>query len=253
MQAFKTQIRSLLKYFNIGITRYSTLEALIQKAIAYHDLELIKALPIEQAERVMQLFRQDLFVLSQLNFKTNGFFVEFGATNGVDFSNTYLLETEFNWQGVLAEPATCWHKDLLKNRCAAIELSCVWKESDATVTFNEVNDAALSTINKYSDADYHKAVRTKGKTYDVRTISLNHLLLKHHAPTNVDYLSIDTEGSEFDILAQLDFDRYSFQVITCEHNFTPMREKIFTLLSNNGYRRVYDALSQVDDWYVKQT
>lgn len=49
---------------------------------------------------------QDLFVLSHTKFKHNGFFVEFGATNGVELSNTYLLEKEFGWNGILAEPDT---------------------------------------------------------------------------------------------------------------------------------------------------
>ena len=60
--------------------------------------------------------RQDLFVLSELRFKQNGYFVDFGATNGLDISNSYLLETQFNWKGILAEPAKKWHKDLKKQK-----------------------------------------------------------------------------------------------------------------------------------------
>ena len=47
--------------------------------------------------------KQDLFVLATLNFKRNGYFVEFGATSGVDISNTCLLEFDFGWRGILAE------------------------------------------------------------------------------------------------------------------------------------------------------
>ena len=55
-----------------------------------------------------QIF-QDIFVLFMTNEKKGGYFVEFGATNGVTLSNTYLLEKSFGWEGILAEPARCWH------------------------------------------------------------------------------------------------------------------------------------------------
>jgi hypothetical protein len=84
----------------------------------------------------------------------------------------------------------------------------------------------------------------------VRTISLVDLLDQHHAPQIIDFLSIDCEGSEFAILENFDFAKYRFRVIVCEHNFTPMREKIYQLLVSNGYRRVYEGFSYVDDWYV---
>ena len=60
--------------------------------------------------------KQDLIVLSQLKFKENGFFVEFGATNGLNLSNSYLLENSFNWKGVLSEPSPQWHEVLKENR-----------------------------------------------------------------------------------------------------------------------------------------
>ena len=54
-----------------------------------------------------------------------------------------------------------------------------------------------------------------------------------------------------EILAAFDFDKYSFSVITCEHNYTSAREKIFELLTSKGYTRKFEELSLWDDWYVK--
>jgi len=241
----KEAIISSFQRLGIGISSYS-------------DLEMLLALPkvrmpllIQYLKKSKAQCRQDLFVLQHLNFKSNGYFVEFGATNGVDISNTYLLEKEFGWKGILAEPAKCWHADLMKNRRAEIELSCVWKDTGSIVTFNEVDNANLSTISAYNDSDFWSKERESGKTYSVTTISLNDLLKKYGAPKNIDYLSIDTEGSEFEILNSFNFDEYLFNVITCEHNFTPMREKIHSLLSKHGYIRKFENLSKADDWYVK--
>lgn len=254
----KDSIKAFLRSIDIGITRYSMLEKLRQDARAAHDLRVLETLPNEHASQLLKYlrssksqFRQDLFVLSELGFKTNGFFVEFGATNGIDLSNTCLLEKEFGWTGILAEPARCWHESLQRNRGASIETRCVWKDSTSVLTFNEVAAPELSTIHAYSGADLHTDARKRGTTYQVGTISLDDLLAKHDAPKEIDYLSIDTEGSEFEILDNFDFGRHSIRIITCEHNFTPMRERIFELLSRNGYVRKYETLSEYDDWYVK--
>lgn len=86
--------------------------------------------------------------------------------------------------------------------------------------------------------------------YDVQTISLVDLLDKYNAPAIIDYLSIDTEGSEYEILKEFNFSKYRFNVITCEHNHTSAREKIFNLLTANGYVCKFRNLSMCDDWYV---
>jgi FkbM family methyltransferase len=193
---------------------------------------------------------QDMFVLAELGFKKDGYFVEFGATNGVDLNNTYLLEKEMGWKGILAEPARVWHDALKANRNCHISFDCIWSQSHEELEFNEVNAAELSTINNFSGNDEHAKTRETGNTYNVYTISLLDLLKKYNAPKEIDYLSIDTEGSEFDILNAFDFDAYKIKVITCEHNFTPMREEIYKLLTSKGYKRKHTEFSRFDDWYV---
>ena len=178
--------------------------------------------------------------------------MEFGAINGIDYSNTYLLETEFSWTGILAEPARLWEKQLKANRPnASIETLCVWKDSNSSLIFNETDMPGLSTIDSFSDGDSHRNTRLAGKKYEVQTISLNDLLIKHRAPKYIDYLSIDTEGSEYEILKSFNFSEYFIKIITVEHNYTPQRELIFALLTSHGYKRKYENISEYDDWYVK--
>jgi len=194
---------------------------------------------------------QDLFALFKLKEKKRGYFVEFGAGDGIDSSNTHLLETKYEWNGILAEPAKARHVDLRKNRNCAIDFHCVWSTSGETVTFNEARDPNLATIDSFSNSDKWASLREHGRKYPVATISLNDLLLENHAPSRIDYLSVDTEGSEFDILSTFNFDKYDVKIITVEHNFTPARERIHSLLVSKGYVRKYESLSQWDDWYVR--
>lgn len=193
---------------------------------------------------------QDLWFLSALGAPRKGFFVEFGATNGMDLSNTWLLEKHFGWQGILAEPARRWQSDLAHQRACSIDLRCVWSESGVDLMFNETAIAELSTIDQFSSADGHSVRRQVGNLYSVETVSLLDLLDYHCAPAVIDYLSCDTEGSEYEILSHFDFSRYTFRLITVEHNHSEMRAPIFDLLTGQGYRRVLENISDFDDWYV---
>ena len=194
---------------------------------------------------------QDLFVLAQTNYKRNGYFVEFGASNGVLNSNTYLLEKGFSWSGILVEPAKVWTRDLQKNRpMCAIETFIIWKESNSKINFSETSDPEYSTIDNFRPSDKHGKTRVVKKQYEVETISLLDLLKKNSAPKYIDYISIDTECSEFEILNAFNFTEFRFGIITVEHNRNSQRELIYALLTRNGYLRMYENLSDFHDWYV---
>lgn len=252
----KDAVRSIFKAMGLGVARYDTLQKRQRDSF---DLDFLlkthrstgSPSALDFIGRSKSQLRQDLFVLTQLDFKRDGFFVEFGATDGISLSNTYLLEKEFGWTGILAEPAKCWHEALRANRTSHVETSCVWSESGRTLAFNEVGrEAEFSTIGAFTASDRHRGIRSGGQQYEVETISLLDLLRKYGAPSRIDYLSVDTEGSEFPILKSFDFNQFQFSVITVEHNFTPLRDELYSLLSGNGYTRVFQELSIFDDWYV---
>jgi len=131
----------------------------------------------------------------------------------------------------------------------------VYSRSNKELLFREVpnskNSSVLfSTIDKYSSSDFQSESRMKGTLLKLNTISLNDLLIKYNSPKIIDYLSIDTEGSEYEILKSFNFKKYIFKVITCEHNYTSNREKIYKLLISKGYKRVSKEISNEDDWYI---
>lgn len=192
--------------------------------------------------------QQDLFVLLALGFKRDGFFVEFGATDGKKISNTFLLETHFAWSGILAEPGRSWRGLLERNREVIIDRRAVWRVSGEQIRFIEQSDPQFSGIDSSSKSAWRRKLLKE--SYLVETVNLTDLLESHAAPSRIDYLSIDTEGSELEILLAHDFDRYRFSVITVEHNFTHNRELIYDFLVSRGYSRVAEDVSRQDDFYL---
>lgn len=192
---------------------------------------------------------QEVFALSECQFKKAGFFVEFGVIDGILGSNTYLMESKYHWNGILAEPARFWHQKLKENRKVNIDTNCVWERSGEILQFHEV-PSGLSGINNFVSKE-NLLKHADVSVYDVSTISLNNLLDKYNAPNEIDYMSIDTEGSEFEILRSFDFYKYKIRVLTVEHNNDKVkRSNIYKLLTDNGYARKYEEHSQEDDWYI---
>jgi FkbM family methyltransferase len=191
---------------------------------------------------------QDLWVLEQSGYKRNGFFVEFGATDGILLSNTLLLESRYGWSGICVEPQPGFFDQLKKNRNCVVLNACISGQTGQQVEFIQAEE--YGGIADYAGDDMHadkrQAYRTLGKTMQVTTLSLHDLLTNQRAPHNIDYLSVDTEGSEYEILRAFPFDQWRIQCITVEHNFSETREPIRQLLQPLGYQRIE---AQWDDWY----
>jgi FkbM family methyltransferase len=194
---------------------------------------------------------QDILALSISGLDKPGFFVEFGAADGVALSNSHILEKHFAWDGILCEPSTGWHESLKQNRRCTIDTRCVYSASGQTISFSENYLGELSAITEYAEPNSHGLLKRSTSSYEVETISLQDLLVAHSAPKYIEFLSIDTEGSEFEILKTFDFQSYRFGAICVEHNFADTREKINGLLLANGYQQVHADLSDFDDWYVQ--
>jgi FkbM family methyltransferase len=260
---FGLEIIKLIDYENMQKEIKKLQEPLSLQNRLDHDQLFIKTLSDEEflQNKIAELIsnsksselHQDVLVLLLTNFQQGLYFVEFGAADGFNLSNTFLLEEKFSWQGILAEPAKIFGEDLKRNRPNSnISLDCVWSDSNSELIFNETPDAPFfSTLFEYRNSDSHHNSRKQSKRYKVKTISMNDLLTKYNAPNHINYLSIDTEGSEYKILSSLDWNRYSFDVITCEHNYSSQREDILRLLTNNGYKRIFEFLSLYEDWYIK--
>ena len=195
---------------------------------------------------------QDLLVLYFTELKKNGFFVEIGAANGFYLSNTLTLEN-FGWKGIIAEPLPRWHEKIKRRKCQ-VDLRCIYDKSNSKLIFEDVLDyPELSGAMEDLEQDNNASLRKNTQKFEVDTISLNDLLEEYRAPNKIDYISVDTEGSEYKILKNFNFKKYDVEIFTVEHNFIEnKRNSIFELMLSNNYARVFQTISQWDDWFIKK-
>lgn len=161
-----------------------------------------------------------------------GYFVDVGAHDGIVHSNTYALE-QLGWTGICIEPDEAPAQELIRNR------------SSLTLGF------------AISDHEGFVEILPSGKSVDCRRLST--LLQFLHEWRVIDYLSIDVEGHELEVLAGMDFDRWHVRCATIEHNFycdgPGRKEAIADVMTANGFECFADDVvapgyGEYESWWV---
>jgi FkbM family methyltransferase len=170
----------------------------------------------------------------------DGFFIEAGANDGLFQSNTALLEQCFGWTGVLIEPAPAAFERCRANRRAPVH-NC------ALVAFDFEGDSVSGDFDGYpmGSVDGNRLGRETGYTVPARTLQS---IIDEHDVTHVDFLSLDAEGYELEILRGCDFARVSFSYILIEL-YTTTYEQAAAHLDGLGYELVanYSNYNHVDN------
>jgi hypothetical protein len=179
---------------------------------------------------------QDLIIALLTNFKRDGICVEIGASDGINCSNTKILEEKYGWSGLLVEPNTKHHKIL--------ELRGLIKSFDAVANVNGpvyfYDKGSLSFTNREKRVGY--------KIVDGKTIES--LLCQYFNPDAIiDFMSIDIEGNEFEVLLNFEFSKWKVMYFIIEHNYSEQETLIDNLLESSGYRRFLRSWSNQDAYY----
>jgi len=194
---------------------------------------------------------QEQWVLEKLNNKRNGFFLDCGAADGIQFSNTYLLENFYRWNGILVEPNTSLYLDLVNNRKAYAENKVLYS-SNQKISF--IEGSLLGGIEDEC-SDEHKLWATSISYWDGFTtvekecITPLELLEKYNAPKTIDYFSLDTEGSELSILKAFPWEKYNIRVLTVENKEEPQQSELRQFMKELGY--IHEKFFEIDDFFVR--
>ncbi len=182
---------------------------------------------------------QDKFLVEEVfKNKHNGIFVDIGAHDGISFSNTYYFEKMLDWKGICIEPHPDRYAELKKNRQAVCIQACV-SDFNGTAQFLKVsgNPEMLSGLHRAYDPRHLDRINFEIAAYgghkemiDVTVLPLSDILKNI---TDIDLLSIDTEGSELAILQSIQWNEINIKIIVVENNFND--SKIEDLLATQGY------------------
>jgi FkbM family methyltransferase len=195
--------------------------------------------------------KQDLFVLDHLHQKRNGFFVDVGAGNYMVINNTYLLEKRYDWTGICIEGNPICYQSLVNNRSCICVNRYVSINKEKT-TLNYIKPKEDFEEGYYSFIDVNTPVqqlikRSCGERMiqiQIETELLMTILDENNAPQIIDYLAIDIEGLDFQVLQTIDLNKYKFRVITIEdyipnvNSISPQSKLITEFLKPYDYKMV---------------
>ena len=191
---------------------------------------------------------QDKFVVEELLLgQRDGVFLDIGAYDGEEISNTVCLERQFGWSGVCVEPIPVIFEKLRNARKCACERACV-SARDGTDTFVMVHEnETLSGLKSTMNAQH--LTRISGNVSEEIEVPCYRFetLLKRNQIQSVDFLSIDTEGSELEILRTIDFAATPVRIICVENTYHG--DEIALLLARKGFR--LEAILGGDEIYKK--
>lgn len=192
---------------------------------------------------------QDIFAVLASAGKRNGTFVEVGVGTGQYLSNTYLMETELDWTGVLVEPNRSSHESIKSCRKAHLDMRAATSSGGQTLVFEEV--VGSGEFSRLVGSKGHRLDDYQIERYEVKTVTLNEVFEDKGMSHEIDFMSIDTEGSELDVLQGIDFNKYSFTALAIEHNYDDAKlAAIRALLTRHGYLQVFQDISNFDAWFV---
>jgi FkbM family methyltransferase len=212
-------------------------------------------MPQREADNVFySQFGEDKILFEIFQRKTSGICVDVGANNGVDDSISLFFE-KIGWKCILVEPNPSLCQGMRSVRNALI-YECAASNQSGTATLHIVEGAVrsdgLSTIS--TDKKEHDKIKSYGFTsrpVGVRTMTLDEILADAQINGDIDFISIDVEGYEYEVLEGLSLERWNPKIMVLEDNSNFEDSTVSNYLKKFGYIRF--MRTGVNDWYAHRT
>ncbi len=196
-------------------------------------------------------FGQDNWVCDFFKYKTDGYFLDIGAYDGIEFSNTYYLEQQLGWTGICVEASSLNFNKLMQANRSCIRLHNAVYKQNKIVKFPAAGGLGAGLTIGVNQA-----------TEDVQALTLKTILKDNNSPKLIDYVSLDIEGFEYEALLGFPFKEYEVIMWTVEHNLyntcaetIMLKANVLNIMTKNGYKLVKENVGSsplwpAEDWYI---
>jgi FkbM family methyltransferase len=192
--------------------------------------------------KIREELAEQFLIRQYLGMETRGFFVEVGANNPFNLSQTWHLAKE-GWRGILVEPIPELCKELKAKRpeSVVVEVACGAPDALTTASFTVATDSGKSTLSsEFLDKRSDVAMRI---TVEVKPLNE---ILQEEGVEQLDFVSIDVEGTQFDVLKGFDLRRWNPRLLLVEDHL--LNTKTHKLILSQQYQLVKRTL--FNNWYI---
>ena len=180
----------------------------------------------------------------------NGTFVDVGASDGITINNTLYFEKYNNWTGINVEPIKSLYDQLIINRPNSININCAicnshgYKDFLCNKGYTELISGLKDTFDERHLNRLNKENSEYGSTAEIIKVETKQLktIFEENYITHVNYLSIDVEGAEFEVIKSIDFDKVFIDIIGFENNYCDNSIPIIKYLEDKNYVMIYQCL-----------
>lgn len=195
---------------------------------------------------------EDVMLERVFKEQARGFYIDVGAWDDVICSVTKHFYDK-GWHGINLEPVSTYHEKYQKSRQRDINLNLALLDKPGTVTLHEILDTGLSTFDPHHAAE-HKAKGLKVREYEVGISTLETICAQYVQDQPIDFLKVDTEGTEFRVLKGGDWQRFRPRIVIIEATLPNSAVTSYTdwepFILEQGYLFAYfDGLNR---FYIRQ-